>query len=535
LGLIQYFLNLSDEIKKSTEEIDKLNTSIEAIEPPDPTALDSFLNFLEKWGLDCIEVFAFMGKSVAAIFGVILADGAEVVRLLAEEFMSLGSIIWKTLSFDFGGAKKAFGSLGNISETFLKNVEKNYAAYEKTIDEGWAKMLANMSSNTKNTDLTIDNPLNPEGAAAFWAQNKEPVVSGPTAAEIKAAEKKAAAIASLYRSAYSTLDTITQATYDKMLAYYAQDYEANLKLLGDKETAQAIYAQQIDALNDKMYGGTQDPLQIIAQGQGPDDKQYEDYLDEKARAIYEFENSYKQSTMTATGYELEQLQQRFDYFSKYINDKDALNEWLAASQKSILNKNTTDWSDAFSGWATSYSSTLNDMLWESELSFSGIAESFAKMLTQMAIQKSISGLFDADWGSIGSGIMGLFSAQGNVFPANNAGISAYSNQVIDSPIVFPFAKGIGIAGEAGAEAILPLTRMPSNNLGVEAAIVGGSSSSNISVELNITNKSNQAVSAKQDSIKFDAASKKMVVGIILEAAENNTGNFRTTLKRVVQS
>lgn len=86
-------------------------------------------------------------------------------------------------------------------------------------------------------------------------------------------------------------------------------------------------------------------------------------------------------------------------------------------------------------------------------------------------------------------------------------------------------------GEAGAEAILPLTRTSSGNLGVEATGTGGG----FSVELNITNKTNQNVAAKQDGIKFDSASKKMIVGIILEAAENNTSGLRTSIKRIVAS
>ena len=53
-------------------------------------------------------------------------------------------------------------------------------------------------------------------------------------------------------------------------------------------------------------------------------------------------------------------------------------------------KSTSDFmKDAFTGWASSYSSTLNDMLWDSELTFNGILESFGKMLSQMVIQKGM--------------------------------------------------------------------------------------------------------------------------------------------------
>jgi phage-related minor tail protein len=94
-----------------------------------------------------------------------------------------------------------------------------------------------------------------------------------------------------------------------------------------------------------------------------------------------------------------------------------------------------------------------------------------------------------------------------------------------------------LIGEAGPEAVMPLTRLPSGNLGVEASSANNNNDNmgNISVEMNISNNG-QPVSAKQDGqIKWDAASKKMVIGVILEAAEKNTGNFKSAMKMAVSS
>lgn len=57
------------------------------------------------------------------------------------------------------------------------------------------------------------------------------------------------------------------------------------------------------------------------------------------------------------------------------------------------------------------------------------------------------------------------SADGNVF-TNAPALSAYSGSVVSSPTLFPFANGIGLMGEAGAEAILPLKRGRDGRLGV---------------------------------------------------------------------
>ena len=47
---------------------------------------------------------------------------------------------------------------------------------------------------------------------------------------------------------------------------------------------------------------------------------------------------------------------------------------------------------------------------------------------------------------------------------------ALTNRILRRPTLFPLADGIGLAGEAGPEAILPLARMGSGELGVKAAM-----------------------------------------------------------------
>ncbi|EGG6416548.1 phage tail tape measure protein, partial [Salmonella enterica subsp. enterica serovar Senftenberg] len=49
----------------------------------------------------------------------------------------------------------------------------------------------------------------------------------------------------------------------------------------------------------------------------------------------------------------------------------------------------------------------------------------------------------------------------------------YSNSIVSSPTYFAFAKGAGLMGEAGPEAIMPLTRSADGSLGVR--VVGSQS------------------------------------------------------------
>jgi len=77
------------------------------------------------------------------------------------------------------------------------------------------------------------------------------------------------------------------------------------------------------------------------------------------------------------------------------------------------------------------------------------------------------------------------AANGKVFASN--GIVPFAmGGIIDKPTIFPFAKGIGLMGEAGPEAIMPLRRGRDGRLGV-AGGGGGDTTINVSVDAKGTN------------------------------------------------
>jgi len=60
-------------------------------------------------------------------------------------------------------------------------------------------------------------------------------------------------------------------------------------------------------------------------------------------------------------------------------------------------------------------------------------------------------------------------ATGGVF-LNSSNLSAYRNSIVNKPTLFTFASGMGLMGEAGPEAVIPLTRTSSGDLGVKAEV-----------------------------------------------------------------
>lgn len=78
-----------------------------------------------------------------------------------------------------------------------------------------------------------------------------------------------------------------------------------------------------------------------------------------------------------------------------------------------------------------------------------------------------------------------FNAKGGVY--DSPSLSAFSNGIVRNPTMFAFAKGgAGIMGEAGPEAIMPLTRAPDGSLGVRAVGAGGGQSVSSAPQVYIT-------------------------------------------------
>jgi lambda family phage tail tape measure protein len=118
-----------------------------------------------------------------------------------------------------------------------------------------------------------------------------------------------------------------------------------------------------------------------------------------------------------------------------------------------------------------------------KLNFKELVNSILADIARIMIRKNVTGPLanalqgafgggSGSYGAVGSSSGADFSAffasaKGNVF--QTPGLKAYSNKIVNSPTMFAFAKGAGLMGEAGPEAIMPLRRGPDGRLGVDAA------------------------------------------------------------------
>lgn len=174
----------------------------------------------------------------------------------------------------------------------------------------------------------------------------------------------------------------------------------------------------------------------------------------------------------------------------------------------------------------STSSMFTDFLTTGRASFTDFTKSILTDITKMIVQMSIfNGLKSGLSGTWLGNAMGMApNATGGVY--TSPGLSAYSNSIVSSPTVFPFAKGgapnIGLMGEAGSEAIMPLKRGPDGNLGVRAyggGNAGGGADISVSIGDIHFEKSNSGNGSSVDATGIKQQLKSAVIDTISDQVQ----------------
>ena len=190
------------------------------------------------------------------------------------------------------------------------------------------------------------------------------------------------------------------------------------------------------------------------------------------------------------GNRLKEVDLGYDLAIQQLQEKGLTGNNLALEQNQLLTDYTLERLDVVTAMGEAQDK-VNEKLTESQQLFENIKETVATGLTNAieglidgtktlgeslsGILKQMAGLFlragigsfkGAD-GTGGSGLLGLF-ANGGVVAQNKIVPFAYGG-VVKKPTLFPMANGMGLMGEAGPEAIMPLRRGPGGRLGVQAS------------------------------------------------------------------
>lgn len=127
-----------------------------------------------------------------------------------------------------------------------------------------------------------------------------------------------------------------------------------------------------------------------------------------------------------------------------------------------------------------------------------------------------------------------FGAKGAYFDGSSANFAThkfarggmFTNSIVDSPTLFKFAKGTGMMGEAGPEAIMPLQRDSSGNLGVRAQGGGGKT------EVVVNNYSGERAEARET---VDSRGNRRIEVIVGDMAAGEVSRSGSTAQRSIRN
>lgn len=289
-----------------------------------------------------------------------------------------------------------------------------------------------------------------------------------------------------YQVSQGELSTLSEAQKKTLLQ--------NAALIDQKKIREQLAAYESSLADSNASARASDEAQLLGYGEG---SRMRERLQEmwSIRQAFEQKNNellrqyqageieealWKQEKSLNEKYLEERLSDQQDYYAK----ADALrSNWNTGLQEGL-----TNWADSATDYASQAAdavvstmdglvSNISDALAGNVVDWrnwgSSILQEVSKILMNAAIvnglkslSKSMSGA--GGWlGTVGDWLSGaVANAKGGVYTSAN--LSAYSNTIVDTPTYFAFAKGAGLMGEAGPEAIMPLTRAADGSLGVRA-------------------------------------------------------------------
>ena len=289
-----------------------------------------------------------------------------------------------------------------------------------------------------------------------------------------------------YQTAQGELKTLTEMQKQELLR--------NAALIDQQKIREQLRSREETLKNDNVAARASNEAELLGYGQG-------ERARERMRELQQIRDSFRQKDADLQSqYQTGDISEDFyrqaraqnaQYLSERLKDQAAFYaesdaqraDWQKGLQEGLSNwvDNASDYAsqaaqlatEGISGMVNNITEMLNGNKVEWRNWASSVLQEISKVLMNAAIVNGIktaaNGMSGAGGfiGSIGDWLGGaVANAKGGVYTSAN--LSAYSNSIVDTPTYFAFAKGAGLMGEAGPEAIMPLTRAADGSLGVRA-------------------------------------------------------------------
>ncbi|QZS46170.1 phage tail tape measure protein [Enterobacter cloacae complex sp.] len=513
----------AQETIEATDNIGKAWTGLKAF------ASDTFGQIgvtVRAWGNQVIEVFKLLGTSFEALFVKMKEVSLEIMGGMITGFTDIanklpgGESLIKSMGFD------------GLAESVAKNREAASKEYAQ-LTADYNKHIANLSKSQGQWEEEAKNGAGGgvRGSGAVSRESRDAVSKLAEDSAKKTKEAKATLEAgdrtlenyrAQARTLTETLETLRQTgdlhakntEFSKQQSRFAElDEAAKTRALTAQEKSllssrEAILnaAKVVDQKNREVEA--QQKINGLAQQAN----KYVTQMSEKTDALRD--SAGLSSRQTQRMMEEAQLRQGWLNGGGKLEDAGYEKE-LAALRKYYAEEDKLrgDWkAGAVSGWneyldaatntydavknvasstLTGLSNMLTELMTTGTASVKEFGKSMLKMILEITNQLIVAYTVQAAMGWISGGSKGgstpggsyanaaaglTFNAKGGVY--DSPGLSKYVNGVYDSPQYFTFqgaskfAKG-GVFAEAGAEAIMPLTRDSAGRLGVRAQGSGG--------------------------------------------------------------
>jgi tape measure domain-containing protein len=434
----------------------------------------------------------------------LIADemGVETGALkeLAAEGKITADIIQRAL---LGNLEKLRSQAGEIPITFERGV--------KNLDTATTKLLANL-------DKVLGVSATLSAIIQGLANAINALAAGPEIPVFESIEEGNVILADLENQIKTTISLFSQMTNEvernnaerKALANIIPVYSAVIarqQELYDQEKKQAeLRDKEAEKFRNRFIGDEKQQALFDKRIRSIDE---ENVALDKRIALIGLEGAAREEMAILLDEEaeirrLDRMREAGDLTGRQVAAEKALLTELTKKQFTLLELKTAaeeskkvqeEWTGAVEDWGNSFT----DQLIEGRLNFKNFAEGILKDLTKMIVKQMVFNQLAGMATDIGENIgrffsgtpapgsngiqnpntggsdidfnFGGFNAKGNAFSNGNV-IPFARGGVVNKPTVFPMAKGVGLMGEAGAEAIMPLKRTSGGDLGVKADGMG---------------------------------------------------------------
>ncbi|HBW39767.1 MAG TPA: phage tail tape measure protein [Leclercia adecarboxylata] len=534
---------MEDRSNKIVEATDNIGQAWNGLKASSSDIFGQIGITVRAWGNQIIDIFKLLKASINDLFLNLTSLDAKFTGTVAgwAEKIPGGGALANFLGMDVEAMKKAGAE-----------ADKEIAANKKRYDELWKRISApnaqaNYEAETRGISVKGEGGTSRESRDAVSKLTQDSAKKTKEArATLDAGDRTLENYRAQARTLTETLETLRQTgdvhakntEFSKQQSHFAElDEAAKSRALSAQEKSllsnrEAILnaAKVVDQKNKEVEA--QQKINGLAQQAN----KYGTQMAEKTDALRDSAGLSSRQTQRL----MEEAQLRQGWLNGGGKLEDAGYEKELAALRNYYaeeDKLRGDWkAGAVSGWneyldaatntydavknvASSTLTGLSDMLTELMTTGKASVKEFGKSMLKMildvtnrlmvayAVQAAMgwvsggSGGGNTPGGAYANAAAGLtFNAKGGVY--ESPGLSKYVNGVYDTPQYFTFhgaskfAKG-GVFAEAGAEAIMPLTRDSAGRLGVRAQ-GGGGAQPQVNIDIYVDNKGNASSNTSGD-------------------------------------